>query len=822
MFPKITTEPDMMKRFFQSAFQYISIVTLALLMLALPANAYSANQIEFGGKVYDITATTIVLDREGILGYPNAISEPAEAFEKINDLGGNATLLVAPSVYWLDDPDDPAVRSDKGGIPYAVKVKCEDLTVIGMTNDPEDVVFAVNRGQTQGAVGNFTMFQFTGKSLTTQNITFGNYCNVDLEYKRNADFNRKKRKDAIVQAQIGICEWTDKLFAQNCRFISRLNLCPFVGARRSLYDNCYFECTDDALSGSAIYLDCRFTFFSSKPFYSTVETGAVFLNCDITCLGSGEQYFTKVPGQVTAIDTRFFCDNPIDIKWTRDASDIICRQENITLNGKPYVIDAERLFLGPQLSESKLRNAYVVDLEGKKFYNLPNLLNGTDGWDPKDMNSVISAIASDTGSKLTGIPVALRITSDAPRLIFDGDNITVHSTPLLWGGEPAGKEDIFTFTAENELPIEKKVEIPVSTLDGLTARHSITIEPKLRKAPKFKKKPVIRFDEKSKCLLVDYSLSGKGEDVSGVSWCRISNEENNLKVRTLSESDAPKGSIYAPKAGDLGYGIVAVVFPQYKDSHCGLPEASQIFEITDSGMIEELPESHLSTDFSDVPIWKTEPGIPGIWNFDVFKPSDTSHVDWVAADGQGWYYGRGFDASTGVGLVQNEKGARMSYVPARDVCRDMTVSLIAEPAKSGGQGFGSATTQYMDICIKFDPINLNGYALRIERTPEHDRAVRFCLIKYEDGKTSAISDEIISNCFRTPCHIGVGISDGILHASAYTEAPQQDRKCCDKVIDKVELSAPVEENYLTGFCIQHTGSTGPSSTLIRDIDIKWE
>ncbi|MDE6632112.1 MAG: hypothetical protein K2K23_03855, partial [Muribaculaceae bacterium] len=126
------------------------------------------------------------------------------------------------------------------------------------------------------------------------------------------------------------------------------------------------------------------------------------------------------------------------------------------------------------------------------------------------------------------------------------------------------------------------------------------------------------------------------------------------------------------------------------------------------------------------------------------------------------------------------------------------------------------------IFIKLDPLYLNGYALRIERTPDHDRAVSFSLIKYEDGKTSVISDEVISNCFRTPCHIAVGIADGVLHASAYTEANRQDRKCCDEVVDKVELSAPVEENYLTGFCIQHTGSTGPSSTLIRNIYIRWD
>ncbi len=778
--------------------------------------------VNYGGITYPVSENTVILDREGILNIPDACENVFDAFEKINSIGSKAILLVAPSVYWVDDPEDTSIRTDKEGTPFAVRLHCDSLSIIGLSKNPEDVVFAVNRGQTQGAIGNFTMFRFSGNSLELKNITFGNYCNVDLIYPRNKNFDRKKRKDAIVQAQIGICDKTDRLYAENCNFISRLNLCPFVGAQRSLYDNCYFECTDDALSGSAIYLNCRFTFFSSKPFYATAETGAVFLNCDINCIGTGVQYFTKVPGKVTVIDTRFHSENPIDIKWTRDASDIISHQENITLNGEPYIIDSERLYLGSQIQNSKLRSAYVVDYNGEKYYNLPNLLNGIDGWDPKDMNSVISMIASNTGSKLTGLPVALRISSNAPKFIFDGDNITLRFTPLLWGGEPTGDEKVFTWVAENNLPTEKNVEIPISSDDGLTARYSFTIEPKLREAPRFKKKPVIKFDEQSKNLRVDYTLSGKGEDVSGISWCRINNEKNDFKAIIVSEADAPKGRNFTPKASDLAYGIAAIVFPKFKDSNSGMPEVSPVFSITDNDMIEEFPESHLSTDFSDVPIWTYGSGIPGVWNFDVFKPYDTSHVEWQPSAGPGWYYGKGYDASTGVGLVQSEKGARMSYVPARDVCSNMTATLIAEPAKSGGQGFGSATTQYMDICVKFDPINLNGYALRIERTPDHDRAVRFTLIKYEDGKTSVISDEVISNCFRSPSHISVDVTDGILHASAYSDAPQQDRKCCNEVVDKVELSAPVKENYLTGFCIQHTGSTGPSSTLIRDLDIRWD
>ncbi len=796
---------------------WISII----LMISISLCGYCQNEIVYFGFNLPITENTVILDKEGLLNCSKSFSDPEKAFEMINKIGTNAILLVAPSVYWLDDPDDPTVKTDSDGIPYAIRLKCDTLSIIGLSTNPEDIVFAVNRGQTQGAVGNFTMFNFSGKCLETKNITFGNYCNVDLEYHRNPLLNRKKRKDAIVQAQIGICDGTDRLFAQNCRFISRLNLCPFVGARRSLYDNCYFECTDDALSGSAVYLDCRFTFFSSKPFYSTAETGAVFLNCDITCLGSGVQYFTKVPGSVTAIDTRFYCENPIEIRWTRDPSDIICHQENITLNGMHYVIDSERVQLGPQFDQNNLRNAFVVDYDGKKVYNLPNLLNGNDAWDPKDLNRTIAKIESETGKKLLGLPVHLKLSYDAPVPLCNGDTVTVKAAPLLWGSYPTG--DIFTLNriAENKLPQEKPMIIPVTSPDGLKEKLTLSIAPNLKNAPKFKRKPSIKFNETSMQFQVDYALSGKGEDESSIMWGRVVNYDEKPDLLILKDSKAPLGNYYSAKAGDFGYDLVAIVIPKYKDSHLGTWEKSEFITINDPSQIASISESNLSTDFSDVFIQRRKPGIPGVWSFDVFKPADTAHVDWQATEGAGWFYGNGFDASIGKGIIQNERGARMSYVPARDVCKNMNVELTAMPAKSGGQGFGSATSQYMDICLKFDPINLNGYALRIERTPDHDRAVSFSLIKYEDGKTSRISDEIISNCFRSPCNISVTIEDGILQASAFTDALDAS-KCCDQVMERVNLSIPVEDSSLTGFCIQHTGSTGPSSTLLRDINIKWK
>lgn len=782
----------------------------------------NANEsISFGNRVYELNEHTLLLDREGIYGISTAFTDPIAAFERINEIGKDATLLVAPSVYWLDDPDDPDILSEKEGTPFAIKLECDKLSIIGLSINPEDVVFAVNRGQTQGAVGNFTMFQFSGNSLTTENITYGNYCNIDLLYNRNPQLNRQRRKDAIVQAQIGICNGTDKLFAKNCQFLSRLNLCPFVGARRSLYENCYFESTDDALSGSAVYLDCKFLFCSSKPFYSTAETGAIFLNCDIKSLCDGPQYFTKVPGQVTAIDTRFTGKDNLTVQWTRDASDLKCFQHNVSVNGKPYTIDSERTDLWINLDGNELIDAYMFDYNGKKYYNLPNLLNGNDGWDPKGMNELVAEAERKLDKRLTGIPVAMTMKADNVSLAAQNDTAIITATPLLWGGYSTDNLNRIVFVSDNNTPEIKQKVISHTLPNGLTATQTVSMSPLLRNAPSIKSQPKVRFDSANGLYYLDYKLNGKGEDNSLIYWARIIKTGQRSDTLMVKKCVGNKCNYYIPNAGDIGNKLIAFVAPKFRDSERGDMIMSDAIKVNGKKGIKEYPESKLSTDFSDIPIVGKNTGTTSVWSFDVYKPFDTSHVNnWQASKGTGWYYGKGFDASVSEGLVQSERGARLSYIPTRDACRNMKAELIVEPAKSGGQGFGSATAQYMDICLKFNPESLDGYALRIERTPDYDKAVRFSLVKYDKGMTSVINEGVISNCYRTACTIRTEIKDGVMRATAFTDAHSQEIK--PDVLEKVDISCPVEDSDLAGFCIQHTGSTGPSSSLIKNLTLSWD
>ena len=208
------------------------------------------------------------------------------------------TVYIAPGVYWADDPDDPTVKVGKNGRePFGMVIRCQNLHLVGLTEDPRHVVLASQRGQTQGAVGNFTMFDFHGDGLEVSNLTMGNYCNVDLEFPLQPSLGRKKRSGAITQAHVAYCHG-DRVVASNVRFVSRLNMNPLNGARRILFDHCHMECTDDALTGNGVYLHCDFEFYGQKPFYTTRQTGAVMLDCDFYLKSENDRsYFCKAPGR---------------------------------------------------------------------------------------------------------------------------------------------------------------------------------------------------------------------------------------------------------------------------------------------------------------------------------------------------------------------------------------------------------------------------------------------------------------------------------------------------------------------------------------------
>ncbi len=505
---------------------------------------------------------------------------PQSMFSTVNDALRQAeayaddtvwtTIHIAPGVYWIDDPDDSAIRRPEPGenTPFGMKVRISRTRLVGEGDSPEDVVLACNRGQTQGADGNFTMLHITGDDIQAENLTFGNFCNVDLDYKRDPRQSRQRRADAIVQAQLVLCNG-DRYEARRCRFISRLNLCPFAGARHALFEDCYFECTDDALCGTGTYRHCRFTFFSSKPFYSTSPQGAVFEDCDIHSKVQGVQYLTKVSDPVTMRNCRWTSDDPnLTIEWTKKPNPKNrCLMENCTLNGQPL-----------------------------------------------------------------------------------------------------------------DVPMPPDVPMPVTT-------------------------PLL-------------------------------------------------------------------------------------------------------------PMMNQTALIPGRWTLDAYKPKDTAAYDWqVDTSRPAWCFGEGKDGAEGCfGMIQNVKGARMMYTgKADETYENQTLTVELSPCKSAGQGFGSATGQYLDLCIKFDTQTLTGFGLRFVRTPEYDKAVEVVLVAYKDGEVSAISAPQKCVLFKMGCRVVLSAKGSVLTAQIEQGGRQQ------------LLSATIgQPNGFGGIHIQHTGSTGASATVIQSINCTYE
>lgn len=496
-----------------------------------------------------------------------------EAFRRAEALTADSvwtTIHIAPGVYWIDNPDDPDMRRPEPGdnTPYGMKLRLSKTRIVGMGDSPDDVVLACNRGQTQGAAGNFTMLHITGDDIVAENLTFGNYCNVDLDYGRDPSQSRKRRADAIVQAQLVLCRG-DRYEARNCRFISRLNLCPFAGARHALFENCYFECTDDALCGTGIYRRCRFTFFSSKPFYCTSPQGALFEDCDIHTKVQGVQYLTKMSDPVTMRNCRWTSDDPnLTIEWSKKPNPKKrCLMEGCTLNGKPLDVPS-----------------------------------------PPD------------------VPMPV-------------------TTPLL--------------------PLMNQPEL-----------------------------------------------------------------------------------------------------------------------------------------------------VEGSWTLDAYKPKDTADYDWqVDATRPAWCYGEGMDGAEGCyGMIQNVRGARMMYTGKADEVYDgQTLTVELSPCKSAGQGFGSATGQYLDICIKFDTKTLTGCGLRFVRTPAYDKAVEVSIVEYRDGVVTAISQPEKCVLFRRGCRVSVSAKGSALTARIENGEQLQ------------QLSAVLDcPNSFGGILLQHTGSVGASATVIQAINCTYE
>ncbi len=589
---------------------------------------YQGKTILLGPKAFFIDGQ---LSGKEAAKYSHVFNSVNEAAKHLTD-GTEASpmvLYIAPSVYWIDNPDDPEIRIPKatGSTPFGLEIKCEWLKFYGLSDYAKNVVLACNRGQTMGAKGNFTMLRISGQGTSAENITFGNYCNIDLVYPLKPELGRQKRGSAIVQAQLVFCDG-DKLVARNTRFVSRLNLSPFAGGKRTLFDRCLFESTDDALNGTAVYLNCILKFYSGKPFWGTVGTGAVFLGCDVNSYTRGEQYFTKSKGQVAAVDTRFESETLTYLGW-RDipAKESRNYQFNIQLSGEPVLIGKYHPQSTVDMTGKAVINAYRFIYKDEVIYNTYNLLSGDDNWDPMGIKSLVN----------------LKIKPDGTCVII-----------------PTNTNDEM-----------KEVIVTASTSSGLEAASVVYVTPSILNAPEFSLLPTLKKNKDGR-LTLDYKLDMKFRDQSLVNWYRCSDAKGNNPIEiAVSRLNEPK-LFYVLSSGDMGYYIMAKVSPKHLRSMTGEPVAVLTAEPV-SAIDVKADNNILDVDLKSLST-KYQPEVkPGFWTLDCYAPADT--YDWTADNsGDPWYYGGGTDgAINATGLVQANKGARLRYTPVGGKFGDMNM-----------------------------------------------------------------------------------------------------------------------------------------------------
>lgn len=810
----------------------------------------SAQEITYKGETVQLGPKALYLDGSlsdeeiGDSKYVfNDFKKAAAAFQD-GTVKGPMRLYIAPWVYWIDDPDDPAVRSDhSGGTPIGLTLRCEALQLLGMGDDPKDVVLACARGQSQGAIGNFTMFDFYGNDLVVKNLTMGNYCNIDLVYPHNESLNRPRRNSAITQAQLAFCHG-DRIFAENVRFEARLNLCPLNGATRLFFKNCHFELTDDSLASPAVYLGCDFDFYGRQPFGSVNRYGDVFLDCDFNiCHGESVQALSKSVGRHTIVDCRYHSGGrSVQLAWTfRPEQWLRCYEYNISLNGGAAFVGAAKPYnTVPLEHKDPLLKAYRLTTEdGSVLYNTYNLLCGEDGWDPEGIKEMVSIEGGEN------IPVCLDInvrtaslrTGEAPVILkaglFRHAGYELSGTEKIYWKTQSGYEKYIVLTpsedgktctveAVTEEDATLNFDVTAYTDSGLEGAVALDVSPSLLPAPVFTSSPKVALSEGE--AKVEYALDLDGrEDRSSVTWYRAKDRKGRDAVPvSVSRNDTPKNS-YTLNAGDVGYYIMAGV----KSKHIRSLYGEEVFAVSKNPVKASALRGDiniLETDFSDFPTTNQTDIIPGFWTVDAFKPSDTYEYSWsVDLSKPCWTYGSGINGAKGEGLQQLQQGARLRYTPVKEKYGDMSVSWQVDPAKDGGQGFASARMQYLDVFIKFDTSTLTGYALRVIRTTKYANAVDVLLVKYDNGKVTPISESVTVDCFLTGCVLSLEVCGDVLKAEVSGPGRVADLKDDPNIKHSARLEEKIEPNHFGGFGLQHTSTVGTESRImLHSVRAEWK
>ncbi|OLY90677.1 hypothetical protein SAMN05444008_101336 [Cnuella takakiae] len=804
---------------------------------------FSGKQVTYAGDTITLGPRAFFID--GQLSDAEAARQPY-VFNSVNKAAAQLSadseaepmvLYIAPWVYWLDNPDDTVTRRPhRGNTPYALEIDCPWLRFQGLNPDAANVVLACNRGQTIGAVGNFTMLRISGDGTRSENITFGNYCNVDLQFPLKPELNRPQRAQAIVQAQLIHCNG-DKVLARNTRFISRLNLCPFTGAKRVLFDSCHFESTDDALCGTGVYLHSTFDIYSSKPFYNTTGTGAVFLGCALRSFAGPHQYLTKAGGPVAVIDSRFASETNTYWGWQEVVPHTLRNyQWGVQYGGKPLLIGAQNPQATVDLEGHTALDGYRFVANGKPVYNTYNLLRGNDNWDPMGIKSTVEQTERATGKKLSSLPVQLVLTQSRDTIetgknetllvakAFRFGNYPGTAGPPQWTVAPAHRQLVrlepsadglgCRVAPTNERDSAVQVVIQATAASGLEAAALVTVLPQILEAPLFKKAP--RFVFRNGQLALDYTLATPFRDQSDIKWYRCRDAQGANPIEVAVSRDKLPLRTYTFTAGDEGWWLMARISPRHIRSEAGaavMVVAPRPVKATDI----LAPRNLLVTDFAQLSTRNQPRVLPGFWTLGHVAPQYRENQYPADTTRDAWYFGAGSEGAGGMqGLLQGREGV-LYYTPLGMPSGNMELELELVPFKTAGQGF-SVAHRYMDVLVQWDGTTRSGYGLRLIRTTRHSDAVDAVLVQYANGTATPFGAALSTSAFRGTCTLRVAVSGDQLLAELTTKAAAPD-KTKPGVLPEVRLQGRIKPLAGRGLGI---GYHGGSPTMVRRIRAEWK
>lgn len=787
-------------------------------------------------KFVPLSAANVVVDAYLDESRRNAFTFRTLQELKAADIADGTTVNFTPGVYWTDDHRDPhdANTPQHPGL-VGIAFPQANLSFQGLTSNADDVRIAGNRGQTVGANGNWNVLGIA-TGFSARHLTFGNYTSVDLVFPRDPSQNLPRRSDARVQAQTLTSAGgpLDRLHFENVRFVSFLNLLA-IAPQRAYFKDSYFQLTDDAIAGGAlnVFENCVFDFHGSHPSWGGSSTLAVFLNSTFNFMNDSPVFwFAKSGGHWALIDNRFLGPKQ-EIRWENvqrpDVKQLV--HNNRYADGTPVVFDPRH----PQVTQV-LGGEALQSFKVGTAYNVHNLLRGSDGWNPSGQ-----AFRHDGVFKLTLAASASSLPSDDP-------DHEVVLTPLTTPADaPASGAIRFDFDAalftrlpdrgDGLLRLRAKRQdtgraidtvVTATAPNGLVAQVTLQLRPAAVAPPVVQGRPSITLAPDRARLQLAYDRPGLG-DRSTIRWYRGSAPGDKAVQVAQATRD------YALSAGDIGQHLTAVIVPRYEFS---APAAA--LELSSPRAVAEADVTRphvVATDFAHISWAGHTLGQPDVWYADTFKPDDVA-ASWVPSAAAPWAHIVGDrDGAVGVaGLATAAQGARLLYQP-RGAYADMALTLALTPEKLAGQGFGSATGQYLEVYLKWDALTRSGYALRFQRLasdpldgnrpiPSSGNSVRVSMLQVVNGARTVLPGAVVdSSVFMPGAVLRFELVGDLLSARVTTRSPQTATQARYRLPHEVHLSArlPAAAGMAGGFGVQFTGTAAAGNrTLLENLEVRLQ